>query len=79
MDKNVLVKIKDLVVGDVIKLKPGDTVPADLILIDSTNLRVDESHIIKENSYEKKTISRFVTNEEDIEVYLPNVARLENP
>lgn len=29
-----------LVVGDVIKLLPGDTVPADCVIIDSLNLQV---------------------------------------
>jgi Ca2+-transporting ATPase len=36
--------IWDLVVGDVILLREGDCVPADCIIIDSTNVVVDESN-----------------------------------
>ena len=38
-------KIKDIVVGDVIQVNAGDRVPADCILIDEMNIKVDEKSV----------------------------------
>ena len=43
------INIEDLVVGDVVMLKIGDSVPADMILVDSNNLKVDESSLTGES------------------------------
>ena len=38
----------DVVVGDIVKLESGDEIPADGILLDANNLRVDESNFTGE-------------------------------
>jgi len=38
-----LISVKELVVGDVIQVTQGDTIPADCILIQEMNVTVDES------------------------------------
>lgn len=38
-----VIKAEDLVVGDIVKLNTGDIVPADLHLLDSVNLEIDEA------------------------------------
>jgi len=43
------VDVRDLVPGDVIKLRMGDLVPADAILIDETYLQVDQSALTGES------------------------------
>ena len=45
---------EDLVVGDVVELVIGDRVPADMLLITSNDLQVDESILTGENSPVKK-------------------------
>lgn len=44
---------KDLVVGDIIILTPGDEVPADAEILESTNLNIDESTLTGEPSCRK--------------------------
>ena len=48
----VEVSERSLVVGDVIILKYGDKIPADAILLRSSELRVDESVSISHKSWE---------------------------
>ena len=38
------ISVRDLVVGDIIDIQQGDRVPADCILIDETNITVDQSN-----------------------------------
>jgi len=38
-----VISVRDLVVGDLIDVQQGDRVPADCILIDETNITIDES------------------------------------
>lgn len=54
---------EDLVLGDVVLLKAGDIVPADLRLLESTRLLVDESSITGEsNPVEKAADGNAVTD-----------------
>ena len=49
----------DLLVGDLIKIYSGEILPADILLIEGNNLKIDESSLtgestaVKKNSYEK--------------------------
>lgn len=47
------IKIKDLVVGDVIEVSAGNRVPADCILFEEMNIKVDESSL-----HDKRTIEQ---------------------
>ena len=65
---------ENLVPGDIVILEEGDKVPADLILIESYDLRVDESSLTgestlvkKDNNYEK--IEDFSNKIKDIQKY----------
>jgi len=49
---------RSLVVGDVIILKYGDKIPADGILLRSSELRVDESSMTGENDLVKKSVEK---------------------
>ena len=48
---------EDLVPGDVILLKSGDRVPADLRIIDANNLRIEEAMLTGESNAAEKNIS----------------------
>jgi len=54
----VEVSERSLVVGDVIILKYGDKIPADGILLRSSELRVDESSMTGENDLVKKSVEK---------------------
>ncbi len=43
------VAARDLVPGDVVRLMPGDKVPADVRLVDAVNLRIDEAALTGES------------------------------
>lgn len=47
--KQEKIKIHDIVVGDIIHLKSGDYIPADIRIISSTNLRCNESPLTGES------------------------------
>lgn len=49
--------IRDLVVGDIVQLTPGDRVPADCVILDELNLVVDES-IYWKGSVEKEKVKK---------------------
>ena len=52
----MMIKKQDVVVEDIVKLEPGDEVPADGVLLDSSSLRVDESNFTGELYANKTTI-----------------------
>ena len=53
----------DLTIGDIVIIEEGDKVPADLMLIESSDLRIDESSLTGESKPVKKTCE----NEEEDE------------
>ncbi|CAD5226224.1 unnamed protein product [Bursaphelenchus xylophilus] len=50
------VPVSDLVVGDVIRVKYGDLVPADGVLLQGNDLKIDESSLTGESDHVKKTV-----------------------
>lgn len=60
--KSVLISVYDVVVGDVLHLESGDSVPADGILIDGHGIRCDESSATGESDAMKKTSGLEVWN-----------------
>ena len=52
-----LVPVSELVVGDVCQIKYGDTLPADGLLLQNNDLKVDESSLTGETDLVKKGIS----------------------
>jgi Ca2+-transporting ATPase len=53
---------KDVVVGDIIKIEPGDKVPADGRLIDLLQLKVDESMLTGESVSVSKNLKQIITD-----------------
>ena len=53
-----LVPIKDIVVGDICQIKYGDLLPADGVVVQSNDLKVDESSLTGESDLIKKHESR---------------------
>lgn len=49
--------VRDLVVGDVIDIQAGDRVPADCVMIEETNVVVDQSMYIKVETAIEKSLS----------------------
>ncbi|HEX6510418.1 MAG TPA: HAD-IC family P-type ATPase, partial [Chloroflexota bacterium] len=47
--QSILVDVADLVPGDIVTLKEGDVVPADIKLLTATDLQVDESQLTGES------------------------------
>ncbi|XP_076814824.1 plasma membrane calcium-transporting ATPase 2-like isoform X2 [Clavelina lepadiformis] len=52
------IPVADLVVGDVTQVKYGDLLPADGIVIQSNDLKVDESSLTGESDHVKKGVSK---------------------
>ncbi|KAL4786150.1 hypothetical protein BJX76DRAFT_346433 [Aspergillus varians] len=51
----VMISIFDITVGDVLKIEPGDSIPADGILISGHGIKCDESSATGESDQMKKT------------------------
>ncbi|XP_053170215.1 plasma membrane calcium-transporting ATPase 1-like [Scomber japonicus] len=54
----VQIKVTEIVVGDIAQVKYGDLLPADGILIQSNDLKVDESSLTGESDHVKKSLDR---------------------
>jgi P-type E1-E2 ATPase len=54
----VNVPVSDLVVGDIARVKYGDLIPADAIIIQSNDLKVDESSLTGESEHVPKCLNR---------------------
>lgn len=61
------VPIKNVTVGDIIKISAGDIIPADIRIIESKELYVTQSSITGESDSVKKTVESQIKNEEEIE------------
>jgi magnesium-transporting ATPase (P-type) len=51
------ISVRDLVVGDVIDIQQGDRIPADCILLEETNVAVDQSMYNHMENYVEKELS----------------------
>ncbi|GAA2970692.1 magnesium-transporting ATPase (P-type) [Microbacterium terrae] len=56
------VAAEDLVPGDVVRLMPGDKVPADVRLLHAVNLRIDESALTGESVPSSKSVDEVATD-----------------
>lgn len=52
-----VIESRELVVGDIVELETGDTVPADLRLVESVNLKIQEAALTGESLPVEKTTS----------------------
>ncbi len=60
------IESKYLTIGDIVLLEEGDKIPADLILIESNNLKVDESFLTGESEPASKCINDEVYMDSNI-------------
>ena len=60
--KSVLISVFDVMVGDVLHLESGDSIPADGILINGHGIRCDESSATGESDAMRKTAGQEVWN-----------------
>ena len=56
--ESIEIVVAELVVGDVVQVKYGDLLPADGMIIQSNDLKVDESSLTGESDHVKKSITR---------------------
>ncbi|CAL9696500.1 unnamed protein product [Knipowitschia caucasica] len=52
------IKISEIVVGDILQIKYGDLIPADGILLQGNDLKIDESSLTGESDHVKKTFDK---------------------
>jgi P-type Ca2+ transporter type 2C len=74
----VSIKIRDLVVGDIIGIQQGDRVPADCILVEEMNITVDQTLYHPDASKLEKNISRVLGKGEDNHTDHPDPFLLSN-
>ena len=56
------IEAEDLVPGDIVRLRPGDRVPADIRLLESNNLRIEESALTGESIPSSKSVDPVATD-----------------
>lgn len=56
--RNVEIQLKDIVVGDICQVKYGDVVPADGLVIQSNDLKIDESSLTGESDLISKSVHK---------------------
>ncbi|CAI5695325.1 plasma membrane calcium-transporting ATPase 1 isoform X4 [Oreochromis niloticus] len=56
----IQIKVSEIVVGDIAQVKYGDLLPADGVLIQGNDLKVDESSITGESDHVKKKLDKDV-------------------
>ncbi|KAF9476056.1 sodium transport ATPase [Pholiota conissans] len=66
--EGIHIPAKDVVPGDIIKIKTGDVVPADLRLITVSNLEVSEQLLTGESLPVSKIIEEFESNQVDLPI-----------
>ncbi|XP_070686489.1 plasma membrane calcium-transporting ATPase 1-like isoform X2 [Pempheris klunzingeri] len=54
----VQIKVSEIVVGDIAQVKYGDLLPADGVLIQSNDLKIDESSLTGESDHVKKSLDK---------------------
>ncbi|XP_059190974.1 plasma membrane calcium-transporting ATPase 1-like [Centropristis striata] len=54
----IQIKVSEIVVGDIAQVKYGDHLPADGVLIQGNDLKIDESPLTGESDHVKKTIDK---------------------
>ncbi|KAH8598832.1 putative calcium-transporting ATPase 2 [Bisporella sp. PMI_857] len=68
--KTMEISVFDILVGDVVKLEPGDMIPVDGIFIEGHNVKCDESQTTGESDLIKKRpadeVYRAIENHEDL-------------
>ncbi|KAJ5692783.1 Calcium-transporting ATPase 2 [Penicillium macrosclerotiorum] len=58
--KSMMISVYDIMVGDVVHLDPGDSIPADGVLISAHGIKCDESSATGESDQMKKTAGHEV-------------------
>ena len=58
-------KVEDLVVGDLIDVKFGDRLPADILILSCSNFKVDNSSLTGESEPQSRNVE--FTNENPLE------------
>uniref|UniRef100_H3DF63 Calcium-transporting ATPase n=1 Tax=Tetraodon nigroviridis TaxID=99883 RepID=H3DF63_TETNG len=54
----VQIKVSEIIVGDIAQVKYGDLLPADGVLIQGNDLRIDESSLTGESDHVKKSLDK---------------------
>lgn len=57
-NKSIEIAIADIVVGDICQVKYGDLLPADGIILQSNDIKIDESAMTGESDHVKKSVER---------------------
>jgi len=57
-NKSIEIAIADIVVGDICQVKYGDLLPADGIILQSNDVKIDESAMTGESDHVKKSVER---------------------